>query len=122
MVTGPPSRDSRAWALVQLAHILRRKGRYEEALGALDLAVGLRSAPAAELHAYACAVAVHLASGDGAAARNVADSARSRAGDARLMRALGGSYLKLFHDSGEPFLLDESFGCFQLAALEDALS
>jgi hypothetical protein len=121
VISRSPSRDSQAWLLVQLAHTLRRRGRCREALDALELAVGLRRSSGAELAAYACAVAVHVAAGDSETAAKVAASARRRAGDATLLRALGETYLDLFREAGELALLDEAFACLELAALEAAL-
>jgi hypothetical protein len=117
-----PGADSQAWLLVELAHILRRRGRPDEALEALELAVGVRRTTGAELAAYACAVAVHLEAGDCETAAKVAESARRRARDVALVRALGDSLLDLWHETGEPALLDEAFTCLELAALEDALA
>ena len=122
MVGRAPGADSQAWLLVQLAHILRRRGRCDEALEALELAVGVGRSSGAELAAYACAVAVHLVAGDGDTAAKVAESARRRAGDAQLLRGLGDSHLELWRETGEPALLDEAFACLELAALEDALA
>ena len=42
VVSRAPSRDSQAWLLIQLAHTLRRRGRCEDALDALELAVDVR--------------------------------------------------------------------------------
>jgi hypothetical protein len=117
-----PGADSQAWLLVELAHILRRRGRPDEALEALELAVGVRRTTGAELAAYACAVAVHLEAGDGETAAEVAECARRRAGDVACARALGESLLDLWHETGEPALLDEAFTCLELAALEDAFA
>jgi hypothetical protein len=117
-----PGADSQAWLLVELAHILRRRGRCDDALEALELAVGVRRSSAVELAAYACAVAVHLEAGDRKTAAKVAESARRRAGDGTLLRALGESHLDLWHETGEPALLDEAFACLQLAALEDVVA
>ena len=122
MVSRAPCRESQAWLLVQLAHTLRRRGRCSEALGALDLAVDLHTAAASELAAYACAAAAHLAAGDAETARKVSESARARATDASLMRALAELHLELFHETAEPAHLDEAFTCLELAALEDAIS
>ena len=88
----------------------------------LELAVGVRRSSAAELAAYACGVAVHVAAGDPETAAKVAESARRRAAGATLLRALGETYLDLFQEAGEPALLDEAFSCLELAALEDALA
>jgi hypothetical protein len=123
VISRPPSRDSQAWLLVQLGHALRRRGRSGEALEALELAVSVGAPCAtAELAAYACAVAVHVAAGDDETAAKVARSARSRATDAPLLRALGEAHLELFRETGELPLLEESFVCLQLAALEDAVA
>ena len=122
MVGRTPGADSQAWLLVELAHILRRRGHSDEALEALELAVGVRRSSGAELAAYACAVAVHLEAGDCETAAKVAESARRRAGDVTLLRALGESHLALWHETGEPTLLDEAFACLELAALEDAFA
>ena len=122
VVSRAPSSDSQAWLLIQLAHTLRRRGRCEDALDALELAVGVRMSTGAELAAYACAVAVHLTAGDPETARKVADSARRRAIDATLLRALGEEHLGLFHETAEPALLDEAFTCLELAALEDSVA
>jgi hypothetical protein len=122
VVNRAPSSDSQAWLLVQLAHTLRRRGRCEAALEVLELAVGARTSSGAELAAYACAVAVHLTAGDAETASKVAESARKRATDATLLRVLGEAHLVLFHETGEPPLLDEAFACLELAALEDAVA
>jgi tetratricopeptide (TPR) repeat protein len=122
VISRAPSPDSQAWLLVQLAHVLRRRGRSEEALEALELAVGVRRSSGAELAAYACAVAVHVSSGDLETAAKVAESARRRAIDATLLRALGEAHLDLFRETGEGALLDEAFACLELATLEDAFA
>jgi hypothetical protein len=52
-------------------------------------------------------------------------SSRTRcagAAGATLLRALGETYLDLFQEAGEPALLDEAFGCLELAAFEDAIA
>ena len=122
MVSRAPSSDTQAWLLIQLAHTLRRRGRCEKALDALELAAGVHRSPGAELAAYACAVTVHLTAGDAETAAKVADSARRRAESASQLRSLGESHLELFHETGEPALLDEAFGCLELAELEDAVA
>ena len=65
---------------------------------------------------------MHLTAGDPEIARKVADSARRRAIDATLLRALGEEHLGLFHETAEPALLDEAFACLELAAFEDAVA
>ena len=122
VVARAPGSDSQAWLLVQLAHILRRRGRCGDALDALELAVSVDRSPATEVAAYACAVAVHLRAGDEPVAAKVAASARRRATGAERLRALGESHLELWHETAEPALLDEAFACLELAALEDALA
>jgi hypothetical protein len=108
--------------LVELANILRRHGRFDEALRLLDNVDDARRSAGSELAAYACAVAVHLAAQDYESARKVSESARVRATDALLMRALASKHLKLFHETGGSVHLDEAFTCLQLAALEDAVT
>jgi hypothetical protein len=120
VVSRPPSRDSQAWLLLQLAHALRRRGRCADALDALELAVSVCLTPGPELAAYACAVSVHLSAGDPGLAAKVAETARYLAYEAGLMKALGEAHLDLFHETGQPPLLDEAFACLELASLEDA--
>jgi tetratricopeptide (TPR) repeat protein len=122
VVNRAPSGASQVWLLVQLGHTLRRRGRLAEALDALELAFHFGRASGAELAAYSCAVAVHLAAGDRVTAAKVAGSARLLAAEARLLRSLGESYLDLFHEVGAPGLLDEAFACLELASLEDGVA
>src|SRR5262249_45343430 len=99
---------------------LRRRGRYDEALEALELAVGVYPSARAELAAFACAVAVHLVAGSHETARKVAGSVRRQAEGAAALTALGEGYLGLFRGGGEPPPPGRPSACLELAALEDA--
>ena len=121
MLARAPSPDSQAWLLTQLGMTLARRGRHDEALNVLDMAVELEPSPLVTLEAYARGVTVHCAAGSLETASAVAATARMLASDAGLGEALGEIYLELFRETGKLALLDEAFACFRLTSLEDAL-
>ena len=120
MLARAPQADSQAWLLNQLGITLTRRGRHDEALNVLDMAVELGPSPAVALEAYAWAVTVHCAAGDLETADAVAATARMFAADGRLAEKLAEVYLRIFRETGQLALLDEAFACFQIALLEDA--
>jgi hypothetical protein len=94
--------DARAWALVQLAAALRRRGDVEGALHVLDLAWGLRPSPRVEAAVYTCAVAAHCDADRFEVARTVGEQTLRRWCDSALLRALGRAYIGLYLDRGDP--------------------
>ena len=93
----------RGWDAVRLAALLRKEGRFDDALGLLDDVVARFGAlPDVEAAAYASAVAIHCDAGRPATGVRIGRPIWERSRSAELGTALARAYWELAEETGDP--------------------